>query len=313
MWDLAVREDDYAAVDSMLSRFKGAPLSYRIPPAHARGDTAAIRRLHEEAQVLDARQSQIAARFVATYLGDLAAAESLARLDLQPRRNAAIRLGAQTFLAWLELARGNWSGASAAFAEAERMEGGQSVLAERALAATLPFVKVPAADVAAVRGDLERWTPAPAAGGALMAALEPQLRLYLLGLLSSRLGEAGAAEARARELEVLAAPAHGAEVVRALAATIRADVALKQGQPERALTVLEAADGQVPLELVVVRPFVNARQFTQEHARYLRAEALRALGRGEEAQRWRETSFQGSPLELVYRVAKPSDRPEGAR
>ncbi|HET9455080.1 MAG TPA: hypothetical protein VFO66_12410 [Gemmatimonadaceae bacterium] len=304
MWDLAVREDDYPAVDSMLSRFQGAPLSYRIPPAHARGDSAAIARLHAEARQLDARQSQIAARFVATYLGDLATAESLARLDLQPRRNASIRLGAQTFLAWLELARGNWGGAKTAFGAAERMEGGQSVLLERALAATLPFVKVPTNDVGAIRAELERWTPAPVAGGTLLTSLEPHLRLYLIGLLSARLGAHDAAESRARELDALAVPPQGSKVVRALAATVRADVAMKQGQPGRALTLLEAADGQVPLELVVVRPFVNARQYSQEHARYLRAEALRALGRADEARRWQATSFQGSPLELVYRVAQ---------
>ena len=304
MWDLAVREDDYAAVDSMLSRFRGAPLSYRIPPAHARRDSAEIRRLHDEARELDARQSQIAARFVATYLGDLATAESLARLDLQPRRNAAIRLGAQSFLAWLEVARGNWSGARAAFAEAERMEGGEPVLHERALAATLPFVKVPAADVAAIRAEVER-RPAPPSdtGTLLLTALEPQLRLYLLGLLSARLGEHDAAHARAREMEALPVAAEARQVVRAMAATVRADVALRQNQASRALTLLEAADGQVPLELVVVRPFVNARQYSQEHARYLRAQALSALGRADEARRWRLTSFQGSPLEMVYRSA----------
>ena len=303
MWDLAVREDDYAAVDSMLSRFRGAPLSYRIPPAHARGDSAAVRQLHDEARALDARQSQIAARFVATYLGDLATAESLARFDLQPRRNAAIRLGAQGFLAWLELARGNWRGASSAFRVAEGMEGGHSVLLERALAATLPFVNVPAQDVASTRAELEAWQPAPAAGGTLLTALEPQLRLYLLGLLASRLGEHDTALSLARELEALPAPDQGRKVTQALAATVRADVALKQNQPARALSLLAPADGQVPLELVVVKPFVNARQYTQEHARFLRAEALRAMDRADEAKRWSSTSFQGSPLELVYRFS----------
>lgn len=305
MWDLAVREDDYAAVDSMLSRFSGAPLSYRIPPAHARGDSAAIRQLHDEARALDARQSQIAARFVATYLGDLTTAETLARFDLQPRRNAAIRLGAQTFLAWLELARGNWSAAESAFRIAEGMEGGHSVLLERALAATLPFVNVPATDVASTRADLAAWHPAaaPATGGTLLTALEPQLRLYLLGLLASRLGEHDTALSLARELEALPAPEQGRKVTQALAATVRADVAMKQNQPARALSLLAPADGQVPLELVVVRPFVHARQYTQEHARFLRAEALRALGRADEAKRWSAASFQGSPLELVYRFA----------
>lgn len=137
--------------------------------------------------------------------------------------------------------------------------------------ATLPFVNAPPADVRTIRAVVERWRPAgtPSTNALLAVALEPQLRLYLLGLLSSRLGE------------------H--------------DVAMRQKQPERALSLLGVADGEVPLELVVVRPFVNARQYTQEHARWLRAEALRALGRREEAARWDSLSFQGSPIELLYR------------
>src|SRR5919106_64859 len=130
MWDLAVREDDYGAVDAMLRRFSGAPLSYSVLPAYARHDSATMIRLREEARVLDARQSQIAGRYVATYLEDFDAAEELARLDLASRRNPAIRLGAQTFLAWLEIARGRWSAAKDAFAEAEMMEGGTGVRVE---------------------------------------------------------------------------------------------------------------------------------------------------------------------------------------
>jgi hypothetical protein len=48
---------------------------------------------------------------------------------------------------------------------------------------------------------------------------------------------------------------------------------------------------------------VNSREYSQEFARYLRAESLRALGRNDEARRWLETSFQGSPLEMVYSAA----------
>src|SRR5437870_2441197 len=141
MWDLAVREEDYKAVDAMLQRFSGAPLSMRLVPVWARHDTSGIRAITEEARNLDARQSQIAARYVATFLQDLPAAESLARLDLQPRRNASIRLGAQSFLAWLGLVRGRWSSADSEFSAAERMEGGASVRVERAIAATLPFIE----------------------------------------------------------------------------------------------------------------------------------------------------------------------------
>src|SRR5687767_5338294 len=190
MWDLAVREDDFGAVDGMLRRFSGAPLSYRIVPAYARGDTAARTAVLEEARNLDARQSQIAARYVATYLENPDAAEELARLDLQPRRNAAIRLGAQSFLAWLEVARGRWGAALAAFDAAERMEGGAVVKLERASAAALPFTAPTPAELSSIRAQLSAWTPeseaTPAGAAPLAVALRPHLRLYLLGLLAAK-------------------------------------------------------------------------------------------------------------------------------
>ncbi|MEX2153984.1 MAG: hypothetical protein WD825_11645 [Gemmatimonadaceae bacterium] len=303
MWDLAVREDDYDAVDQMLARYAGAPLSMRIVPAYARRDTVAIVRLREEARNLDARQSQIAAKYLATYLHDFESARELARLDLAPRRNAAIRLGAQTWLAWLEVGQNRWPSANAAFAEAERMEGGGGVRAERALAATLPFIDVPRSDVEAIRRDMEAWSPAsetsPAPG--LASALRPHLRLYLLSLLSSRLGDTSRALRHARELERLPQPPQSAPVIGGLVATAKADVASRAGRHADVVALLGPANGEVSLELVFVKPFVSARPFTQEHARYLRAEALSALGRTDEALRWIENAFQGSPLELAYR------------
>ena len=302
MWDLAVREDDYLAVDSMLARYAAAPLSYRIVPAYARGDSAGIARLRDEARALDARQSQIAARYVATLLENMSAAEELARLDLQPRRNAGIRLGAQTFLAWLEVARGRWSGAKAAFEEAERMDGGGAIRQEHALAATLPFLNVPREDLLAVRRDVEAWNASEPVTGSptLPSALRAHYRLYLLGLLSSRLGEDDRANRYAHDLDNLTAPSGAHAVVAGLAATVRADVALRRGHTAEALQLLAPATGAVPLELVYVKPFVNAREYTQEHARYLRAEALLAMGRNDEARRWYENSFQGSPSEVAY-------------
>jgi tetratricopeptide (TPR) repeat protein len=51
---------------------------------------------------------------------------------------------------------------------------------------------------------------------------------------------------------------------------------------------------------VYLKVFATVREFGQEHARYLRAEALTALRRHDEALRLYQTSFQGSPAELVY-------------
>lgn len=301
MWDLAVREEDYDAVDAMLSRFAKAPLSMRLLPAFARGDSATRARFVIEATNSDSRQSQISARYVATFLEDLAAAESLARLDLAERRRPPIRLGAQLFLAWLEAARGRWSAANAAFETAKRMEGASGIELERAMAATLPFLQVPAADVGHSRTELERLdASAGSASTGLAASLRPHLRLYLLSLLSSRMGDDQSAARYAAGLEALAAPAEAAGVVRSLVQTARADVALRNGKAAEALTLLERVQGEVPLELVYLKVFATAREFGQEHARYLRAEALMELRRYDDALRWYQTSFQGSPAELVY-------------
>ena len=302
MWDLAVREEDYNAVDAMLSRFAKAPLSMRLLPAFARGDSAARARFVDEATNSDSRQSQISARYVATFLEDLGAAELLARLDLADRRRPPIRLGAQLFLAWLELARGRWSAANTAFETAKRMEGASGVEIERAMAATMPFLQVPSADLGHIRTELERLDPnaGPAISGALASNLRPHLRLYLLSLLSSRLGDDVNAARYAGELEALAVPTEAAAVARGLVQTARADVALRNGKAAEALTLLERVKGDVPLELVYLKVFATVREFGQEHARYLRAEALMQLRRYDEALRWYQTSFQGSPAELVY-------------
>jgi tetratricopeptide (TPR) repeat protein len=285
----------------MLSRYSKAPLSMRLLPVFARGDSASRARFVEEATNSDSRQSQISARYVATFLENFAAAESLARLDLAERRRPPIRLGAQLFLAWLELARGRWSDANAAFENAKRMEGASGVEIERAIAATIPFLQVPPADLAHVRTELERSDPsAGAAPGGLAGSLRPHLRLYLLSLLSSRMGDDRNAARYAAELEGLAAPPEAAAVARALVQTARADVALRTGKAAEALALLEHVQGEVPLELVYLKVFATVREFGQEHARYLRAEALMALRRYDDALRWYQTSFQGSPAELVY-------------
>jgi hypothetical protein len=119
-------------------------------------------------------------------------------------------------------------------------------------------------------------------------------------LLSSRLGESDRAESYARELERLVVPPGGRNVVPGLAATIRADVAMSKGRAADALHFLSTVNGAVPLELVYTKAFTPIREFSQEHARYLRAEALLASGRNDDARRWFESSFQGSPMELAY-------------
>ena len=313
MWDLAVREEDYPAADTMVQRINAQPLSMRAFLTFVRGDSTARASVMEEARASNSRQSQIAARYLATFREDFAASESLARLDLAPGRRPHIRVNAQLFLAWLEVARGRWTAAKVAFAEAERMPEAPPVLVQRAIAATLPFLRVPRVELDSIRGEIEHWDPGTGVAGSdpgLAARLQPHLRLYLLGLLSSRLGDRGAALRYAGEITGSDAPTEARMVIRDLARTVRADVALQSGNPEAARQALDSVQGEVPLELVSVPLYANVREFAQEHARHLRVVLLSAGRMDREALRWVESSFQGSPSEIVYLAPMHLERAE---
>jgi tetratricopeptide (TPR) repeat protein len=273
----------------------------RVLLTFATGDAAAREAVIEEARVSDSRQSQIGARYVATFLEDFAAAESLARLDLADRRRPPIRVNAQIFIAWLEVARGRWSAARAAFEEAETSPEGQPTLYQRAIAATLPFLSTPRADLEVIRAALAATDPGTTTdpGASLASRLQPHLRLYLLALLSSRLADFSGAASYASELERLPTPLEARDVLRGLVATVRADIATQGGAPAGPL---DTAPGAIPLELVSVPLFANVREFTLEHARYLRMIQLVANGDFTSALQSMETAFQGSPEEFVFKA-----------
>ncbi len=302
MWDLAVREADFEAIDAMLARYRGRPpLSMRLLPAAARSDTATVRALLDEGRTLESRQLQIAARYAASYLEDLELADSLARLEMQWRERSANRAGAQILLAGLAAAGGRWAEARDAFRTAATMEGAGAVVVHRALAAIVPFEPVSPEDLRAIRDDVDRWDPAAAAPAtSLAAALQPHLRHYLLGLLSSRLGDAAAAERSAGAIGNLPAPLVGQGLVRSLAATIRADVAWTQNRPQDVLQELDGADYGIPLELIALSRAGHVREYGLEHARWLRAASLCALGRDAEALTWLRFGLRGSPQEYLY-------------
>jgi tetratricopeptide (TPR) repeat protein len=158
---------------------------------------------------------------------------------------------------------------------------------------------VPDSDLVALRAGLEGWDPqaeAPEPTAGLASTLQPQLRLYLLGLLSSRLHDQAQALRFAAELEKSDHPPEAAALVGDLARTLRADVELRRGRPADALKILDPVKGEVPPELVA-NPF-----FAQEQARYLRAELLYQLGRDQDALRWYSNGFQGTPNELAYQA-----------
>jgi hypothetical protein len=302
MWDLAVREDDYQGIDAMLARYRGRPpLSFRLIPALARGDSGAIRGLLDEARTLESRQLQIAARYAASYLEDFPTADTLARLDLAWRERPPNRAHAQILIASLAAARGRWQAARDGFRIAETMEGAAQVGIYRAFAATAPLLPVPRADLLAIREDIDRWGPTMRIDGTGLAGqLQPHLRLYLLGLVASRMGDSVALERAARDLAALQGPPGTEGVVQGMAATLRADRAWSRGSPQAVLDLLGSSWHPIPLELVALSRPSHYRIFGLEHARVLRAFALTESRRDPESLSWLRYGLRGSPQEFLY-------------
>lgn len=305
MYDLAVREDDWDRADTLIRRKfpKGLPYDVRVMFAAARRDTAGLGPLRAEGRQTAGQKGRRGDRSLeagwalATYLEDLEQAEEFTRYSAGPSLPSRIRAPAHLLLADIGVAGGSWTAAKHEFAAAARLGQADSALIGRALAASLPFLGVPRDELRRIRDEVERWSPGHDAAKPLPEAirpLAPHLRLYLLGLLSARLGASAEALRLASALDTLPAELRSRAVVRSLARTIRADVAAGAGRTNEGLTLVDGVRGEIPFELLKL-PY-----FSQEHARYLRARLLHQAGREEEALRLAENGFQGTPAELYY-------------
>ena len=308
MYDLAVREERWAAADTLIRRKFGDQVPYgdRVLFAFAWKDTAAQRQLLAEGPRIAGEKGRRigdkaleAGTWLTIYLEDLDRAEQFASFDTVPSVAAGTRASTHRFLGNLYVAGGRWAAARDQFTVASRLGQSDSALVGRALAAALPFLAVPKGDIENIRAEVERWKPGSDPSAPLPESIRPltgHLRLYLLGLLSSRLGEAANALRYAAEVETMTAPSGSRALVQDLARTIRADVAAGAGRRDEALTLLDDVRGQVPFELIRL-PY-----FSEEYARYLRGRLLHLAGRDEEASRLVEVAFVGTPNEMHYRA-----------
>ena len=89
----------------MVRRLKDPPLSMRVLLTFARGDSAARATIVAEAAGSDSRQSQIAARYVATFLEDFPTPQSWLGLTSRHAEHHRSR-ECPASSCWLELARG---------------------------------------------------------------------------------------------------------------------------------------------------------------------------------------------------------------
>jgi tetratricopeptide (TPR) repeat protein len=255
------------------------------------------------------RVTPVTALEVAVFRDDLEGARDFARLLTGAGNSPDVRGLGHRLLARTHAATGRWSAAAAALDSAAPFDSVAALELRGLLAGAVSEIAPPPARAAVLR-QVTAWTPAAErrpdeSHSAAHAGVHPHLRLHRQGLLLAALGDAAAAERAAAEIERLPLPPQAPAVAaRVLAQSVRANAAFRGGRAADALRILE----QTPWAAV-------AFAFEAEvNDRFLRAEALRALGRGAEARGWYKSIAERAAYELVYlapselRLAELDDR-----
>lgn len=231
------------------------------------------------------------------------------RLAADAERSDWGQAQAVVFLAHLEASRGRWGETRNEFLRAYHWDPALAFTSYAWLVA-MPFFNRPRADVAFVRDSLQGWQVPRVARQArlhpqvipdvlaLPDELRPWIKDYLLGLLHARLGDTAIAERFAVRLDRAQEPRDTLGLRHDLALELRALVALQAGRPDAALRLLEQARMAVATSDQAWYP----RYYSRPFGRFLRAEALRELGRDEEALGWYGTFSEKYGAEYVYRA-----------
>jgi tetratricopeptide (TPR) repeat protein len=210
-------------------------LAMRALRVFAGEDEAAMRALAAELQAARAITVAIAFADVALYSGNRPGAELLARSFLQVARAPELQALCHTLLAHLALAGGRGAEAWRELERAQSLDHAWG-LEMRGWFAALPLGDIPDEDRRGVRDELERWDPAAAPPSSFLVFamhndLHPAIRLWLLGLLDLRLGDAGAARGRAALLDAL--PSDPAGLVRGIPPSWRPEPCASPAAPPR--------------------------------------------------------------------------------
>jgi tetratricopeptide (TPR) repeat protein len=295
--ELGARDGTVAEFDSLLNGVDPASpqlLSWQAARAAAWNSAllpdSLLGRLQEEQDVI----LGIAAVRTAVHFQELGAAQEMAGLLTRPGHPVGWQAAGHLMIAQGFLARGDWVAARAAIDSSMAVEPAWS-LEILGLGALLPQSGVDEAELREVRRLLDEWNPREANPDltfffATHVDVHARLRSYLLALLSLRLGDDEAADRYTREIEVPGSGQSGS-LGPALRLSVAAHRAHRDGDPERALRLLDEVDLNAPVGRVSLSPF-----FARSLDRYLRAEALRALNRPQEALPWYASLSDGADL-----------------
>ncbi|MGD8867777.1 MAG: tetratricopeptide repeat protein [Gemmatimonadales bacterium] len=294
-------EENLAQLDSLVERVRQLqPESERVLEllalrASLMDDTAGLDSVEAGLE----RAPQIihnAVVMVATFGRDLETASELAALQTGPTRPRTERALGQTMAALTEVGRGRWRAAAADDAEASSLQPVIG-LVSAALKAAAPFSPLADSEIEEVRARLAGLTAVNAVAKPFDfgEAIPTFYRDYLLGLLSLRLGDTAAATRYADRIDEMQGDPEWGSLVDDCAWSLRAWLAWTDGRPADALAALENVRLQAWYGVLQVTP-VGA----MPEARFLRGQALSALGRGVEALDWFGSLEEYSLFDVVY-------------
>ncbi|MGE5232148.1 MAG: hypothetical protein ACM3NS_10425, partial [Deltaproteobacteria bacterium] len=312
---IAASEHDPAQVDSLVRRALALRPNAAQDAASSRSEALELETLRtfalgdtvEEARLM-ARLAQatdvtayLAFWDVASFSGDLAAAARIGAVLGDPSRPPWTRVTSSVLLANLAAAQGRME-AARRYVDAAAAVDPRAAAETRALLAAAPFRQADPAELRAARDAIAR-APAPleppretSVFMSVHNGLHGQLRVYLLGLLDARLGDAAGAAQQAKALEAMPVPPEAGSLTHDLAAGVRAEAAARRGRPADVLSAFDGVRRESWYEMATASPF-----FAQPRERFIEAEALEAEGRdAEAAPLYRSLSGQGSLFELPY-------------
>jgi tetratricopeptide (TPR) repeat protein len=302
--EIAAREGRLSDLDSLtdrLLRLHPAPWwagNARGQRAIMLGDSAGVARFIADLRERPDLGAQLSGGMVAWTTGNLAAGRRLWRLITEPTRSRGYRVMAHVTLAKFELTNGRRDAANAEVLALDDLDRA-AALEHRAYYALTRFLHVPRSELLALRRSLQNWNPSTARteGDGLIAthrSAHPYFRLYLLGMLSARLGDSAAALGYAAQLERADRSSMLGVFARDQGEFVRAEVAWAGGRREEALRLLDKA--QYWTTDSRRDEYGDSPFFIQLHERFARAELLYQLGRYAEALPW----FRTLSYDLLY-------------
>jgi len=284
----AARRRDRAAFDSLFAQLDATGDQYLVwqtVRAFAWGDTQEQERLSARIESGGERLLGLTAARIAANLRDFPGAERLARRLTTPEHPRDWQAVGQILLGQLALAQGRWADGFEILHDAAALEQhwSRELLA---LFHVVPFVAIPESDLRALRQNLEDWnpvatSPSPSFFFLAHAEIHRQIRLYLLGLLSVRMGNLADAEEWRRQLQRSGGGEETTNVAVALAQSLYGHMAFAADDPKRAIERFDAVRLTATVEQVGVSPILS-----RVLDRYVRAAALVQLEQPDSAVRW---------------------------